>query len=53
MAKLLQSKPRSWQRSIGYVPQNIYLSDDTISANIAFGIEPKDIRQEDADGLLK
>ena len=24
---------------IGYVPQTIYLSDDTISANIAFGIE--------------
>ena len=26
---------RSWQRSIGYVPQHIYLADDTISANIA------------------
>ena len=44
---------RSWQRSIGYVPQNIYLSDDTISANIAFGIEPKDIRQEDVDRASK
>ena len=32
---------RSWQRVIGYVPQNIYLSDDTVSANIAFGIDPK------------
>ena len=30
---------RSWQRSIGYVPQHIYLSDDTVAANIAFGIE--------------
>jgi ABC-type multidrug transport system fused ATPase/permease subunit len=29
---------RAWQRSIGYVPQQIYLSDDTISSNIAFGI---------------
>ena len=28
---------RAWQRSIGYVPQNIYLTDDTIAANIAFG----------------
>ena len=27
-----------WQNSIGYVPQNIYLSDDTIKQNIAFGI---------------
>jgi ABC-type multidrug transport system fused ATPase/permease subunit len=31
---------RSWQRSIGYVPQQIFLSDDTIGANIAFGVEP-------------
>jgi ATP-binding cassette, subfamily B, bacterial PglK len=37
---------QSWQRSIGYVPQNIYLSDDTVSANIAFGQEPKNIDQE-------
>ena len=25
--------------SIGYVPQNIFLSDDTIASNIAFGVE--------------
>ncbi len=30
-----------WHRTIGYVPQNIYLLDDTIEANIAFGI-PKE-----------
>ena len=34
---------RSWQNSLGYVPQNIYLSDDTVAANIAFGVEPKNI----------
>ena len=28
---------KAWQRSIGYVPQQIYLADDTIAANIAFG----------------
>jgi ABC-type multidrug transport system fused ATPase/permease subunit len=27
-----------WQKLIGYVPQHIYLTDDTILANIAFGI---------------
>lgn len=37
---------RSWQRNIGYVPQHIYLSDDTIDANIAFGMDPNDICQE-------
>ncbi len=29
---------RSWQRTIGYVPQNIYLADDTVAGNIAFGL---------------
>jgi ABC-type bacteriocin/lantibiotic exporter with double-glycine peptidase domain len=28
------------------VPQHIYLFDDTIAANIAFGLEPKDINQD-------
>jgi ATP-binding cassette subfamily C protein len=28
----------AWQRKIGYVPQEIYLSDDTIRQNIAFGV---------------
>jgi ABC-type multidrug transport system fused ATPase/permease subunit len=37
---------RSWQRSIGYVPQHIYLSDDTVAANIGFGIDTKDIDQD-------
>jgi ATP-binding cassette, subfamily B, bacterial PglK len=29
---------RSWQANLGYVPQNIYLSTDTVAANIAFGV---------------
>jgi ATP-binding cassette subfamily C protein len=33
----------AWRRMIGYVPQDIYLLDDTIAANIAFGVESKDI----------
>lgn len=28
-----------WQSQIGYVPQHIFLLDDTIAANIAFGVE--------------
>lgn len=27
-----------WQSSIGYVPQHIFLTDDSIAANIAFGV---------------
>ena len=34
-----------WQRSIGYVPQHIYLSDDTVARNIAFGIDDSAINQ--------
>jgi ABC-type multidrug transport system fused ATPase/permease subunit len=29
---------RGWQQNIGYVPQTAYLADDTVAANIAFGI---------------
>lgn len=36
---------KSWQQIIGYVPQDNYLSDDTIAANIAFGIDPNNIDQ--------
>jgi len=34
---------RSWQRSIGYVPQSIYLVDDSIAVNIALGSDYNDI----------
>jgi ABC-type multidrug transport system fused ATPase/permease subunit len=34
---------RSWRRDIGYVPQQIYLSDDTIAANIALGSDDGEI----------
>ena len=34
---------RQWQRVIGYVPQHIYLADDSVAANIAFGVPAKDI----------
>ena len=34
---------RSWQNQIGYVPQNIYLNDDSIEQNIAFGIPENEI----------
>ncbi len=36
----------AWQRKIGYVPQEIYLSDDSISKNIAFGVPYKEISDE-------
>lgn len=34
---------RAWQANLGYVPQQIYLADDTIAANIAFGVRREEI----------
>ena len=34
---------KHWQSSIGYVPQHIYLSDDSVMANIAFGVDSRNI----------
>jgi ATP-binding cassette subfamily C protein len=34
-----------WQRSVGYVPQHIYLSDTSISRNVAFGVPDHEIDQ--------
>lgn len=42
----LDGRIASWQRQIGYVPQHIYLSDDTVRRNVAFGVS--DDRIDDA-----
>ncbi|SVD55029.1 uncharacterized protein METZ01_LOCUS407883, partial [marine metagenome] len=34
---------REWQKIIGFVPQDIYLTDDSIKSNIAFGINVSEI----------
>jgi ABC-type multidrug transport system fused ATPase/permease subunit len=39
-----------WQRNIGYVPQHIYLSDDSVAHNIAFGVPEREI---DPDAVLR
>lgn len=35
--------PETWSRTIGYVPQSVYLTDDTIRNNVAFGIDAQGI----------
>jgi ABC-type multidrug transport system fused ATPase/permease subunit len=37
-SELTNGNRKSWQKNLGYVPQSIYLIDDTIKNNIAFGI---------------
>ena len=31
-----------WSECVGYIPQSVYLTDDTIRSNVAFGIEEPD-----------
>ena len=44
---------RGWQSLIGYVPQHIYLADDTVEANIAFGEDIKNINQQSVEKAAK
>ena len=41
--KIIHDELRSWQDQLGYVPQNIYLTDDTLKNNIALGIPDEKI----------
>lgn len=38
--KPLIQQIETWQQKIGYIPQSIFLSDDSIRNNVAFGIDP-------------
>jgi ATP-binding cassette, subfamily B, bacterial PglK len=42
----IQQNMRGWQNQIGYVSQSIYLTDDTLRKNIAFGLPAEDIEEE-------
>ena len=46
MEKIDKENYRAWQRNVGYVPQQIFLADDTIASNIALGVDPEKINQE-------
>ena len=51
--KLSDANINSWRNKISYVPQTAYLIDDTIRANIAFGIPEKDIDDERVKNAIK
>ena len=50
---ITRQNSRSWQRFIGYVPQHIYLSDDSVANNIAFGVETNNIDQKALEKAAK
>ncbi|OKH37905.1 ABC transporter ATP-binding protein [[Phormidium ambiguum] IAM M-71] len=44
---------RSWQNLIGYIPQTIFLTDDTIERNIAFGVSDDKIDRQRLDNAIR
>ncbi|WYD80623.1 MAG: ABC transporter ATP-binding protein [Candidatus Electrothrix gigas] len=44
---------KQWQRALGYVPQQIFLADDSVSANIAFGVPAKEVDQTAVERAAK
>ena len=44
---------RAWQNLIGYIPQSIFLMDDTIERNIAFGLPDNQIDKQKLDKAIK
>lgn len=42
-----------WQKRIAYIPQDVYLIDDTIKRNVAFGISDKEIDEEKVKNSIK
>ena len=37
---------RVWQKQLGYVPQDIYLADDTVTRNVALGVPEAELDKE-------
>jgi ABC-type multidrug transport system fused ATPase/permease subunit len=49
----IYSNLSSWQRLIGYIPQSIFLMDDTIEKNIAFGVPEHSIDSERLEKAIR
>ena len=44
---------RWWQDQIGYVPQTIFLTDDTLRRNVAFGLSKNEIKEESIQTAIR
>ncbi|MEW6366839.1 MAG: ABC transporter ATP-binding protein [Acidobacteriota bacterium] len=49
----ISDRAEAWRRKIGYVPQNIYLTHDTLRRNIAFGVPDGSIVDEKVNAALR
>lgn len=51
--KNIYENMNSWHHMLGYIPQTIYLSDDTVRSNVAFGIKEEEIDEQSVIEALK
>ncbi|MBN2964215.1 ABC transporter ATP-binding protein [Sulfurospirillum sp. T05] len=51
--ELANNNIRQWQNAIGYVSQSIFLADDTIVSNIAFGVDKEKIDKVQVEKVAK
>ncbi|MFW6457467.1 MAG: ABC transporter ATP-binding protein, partial [Planctomycetota bacterium] len=51
--EVTEKNVRNWQRDLGYVPQQIHLSDDTIERNIAFGLPDEQIDRDQVEQVAR
>jgi len=49
----VQTNYRAWLKNIGYIPQMIFMLDDTIRKNVAFGVPEDKIDEDRLWGVLK
>ena len=49
----IQKNLRGWQNNIGYVSQDIFLTNDTLVRNVAFGVTDQDINLDRVNNSLR
>jgi ABC-type multidrug transport system fused ATPase/permease subunit len=49
----IQTSLRGWQDQIGYVPQSIFLTDDTLRRNVAFGLPDSQIDDSEVQRAIR
>ncbi|WP_441000585.1 ABC transporter ATP-binding protein [Fodinibius sp. SL11] len=49
----IQHNLSAWQKNLGYIPQSIYLADETLRSNIAFGIPKDEIDEQKVLNAIK
>ena len=51
--KITESNKKSWQKKIAYIPQNVQIFNDSILANITFGVHENDICLDKVNKVLE